>query len=93
MINEQRQNQQIEILRKRLKMSQQTNKQLRIEFIYGFSQYLDVLLSQDQEQQLQRNLLEAVQDQYEIRISLYRALAGDFDLPPPSSDANAKSNQ
>lgn len=86
LINEKRQNQQIEILRKRLKMAQQTNQQLRTEFIYGFSQYLDVLLSQDQEQQLQRNLLEAVQEQYEIRISLYRALAGDFELPPPVTE-------
>lgn len=92
LINEKRQAQQIEILRRRLKMAQQTNKQLRIEFIYGFSQYLDVLLSQDQEQQLQRNLLEAVQEQYEIRISLYRALAGDFELPPPNANANTKSN-
>ncbi len=90
LINEERQNRQIEILRKRLKMAQQTNKQLRTEFIYGFSQYLDVLLSQDQEQELQRNLLEAVLEQYEIRISLYRALAGDFELPPPAASANNK---
>ncbi|HKK76935.1 MAG TPA: efflux transporter outer membrane subunit [Saprospiraceae bacterium] len=82
LINEQRQAEQLEILRNRLTIAQQTNQQLRTEFIYGVSQYLDVLLSQDQEQQLQRNLLEAVQEQYEIRISLYRALAGDFALPP-----------
>lgn len=92
LINEKRQEQQIAILRKRLKMAQQTNKQLRTEFIYGFSQYLDVLLSQDQEQQLQRNLLEAVQEQYEIRISLYRALAGGFELPPPNAVANTTPN-
>lgn len=92
LINEERQKQQIEILRKRLTMAKQTNKQLRTEFIYGFSQYLDVLLSQDQEQQLQRNLLEAIQDQYEIRISLYRALAGDFQLPSPEADQSKKQN-
>ena len=80
LINEQRQNEQIEILRQRLKMAQQTNQQLRTEFIYGVSQYLDVLLAQEREQQLQRDLVAAVQQQYEIRISLYRALAGDFDL-------------
>jgi outer membrane protein TolC len=74
-------------------MAQQTNKQLRTEFIYGFSQYLDVLLAQDQEQELQRNLLEAVQEQYEIRISLYRALAGDFEVPPPNAEANKTQNQ
>lgn len=88
LINEQRQNQQIAILRRRLKMAQQTNQQLRTEFIYGFSQYLDVLLSQDQEQQLQRDLLDAVLAQYQIRISLYQALAGDFELPTPQAVAN-----
>lgn len=82
LINEKRQTEQLEILRNRLRIAQQTNQQLRTEFIYGVSQYLDVLLSQDQEQQLQRNLLEAVQEQYEIRIALYRALAGDFQLSP-----------
>lgn len=92
LISEERQRKQIKILRKRLEMAQQTNKQLRTEFIYGFSQYLDVLLSQDQEQQLQRNLLEAIQDQYEIRISLYRALAGDFQYLPPERDENEKPN-
>lgn len=81
LINEKRQARQIEILRNRLRIAQQTNQQLRTEFIYGVSQYLDVLLSQDQEQQLQRNLLEAIQERYEIRISLYRALAGGFELP------------
>ncbi len=93
LINEERQNKQIEVLRRRLEMAQQTNKQLRTEFIYGFSQYLDVLLAQDQEQELQRNLLEAVQEQYEIRIALYRALAGDFELPPPHAEANKTQNQ
>jgi outer membrane protein TolC len=92
LISEERQRKQIKILRKRLEMAQQTNKQLRTEFIYGFSQYLDVLLSQDQEQQLQRNLLEAIQEQYEIRISLYRALAGDFQYLPPERDENEKPN-
>jgi len=86
LISEQRQRDQIAVLRQRLDMAQQTNRQLRTEFIYGVSQYLDVLLSQEQEQQLQRNLLTDIQRQYEIRISLYRALAGDFDLMPENAD-------
>jgi NodT family efflux transporter outer membrane factor (OMF) lipoprotein len=86
LINEQRQRQQIAVLRSRLNMAQQTNQQLRTEFIYGVSQYLDVLLAQEREQQLQRDLVEAVQQQYEIRISLYRALAGDFDLAPATNE-------
>mgnify|MGYP006266553713 CR=1 FL=1 len=86
LISEQRQRDQIAVLRKRLDMAQQTNQQLRTEFIYGVSQYLDVLLSQEQEQQLQRDLLTEIQRQYEIRISLYRALAGDFDLQPEQAN-------
>jgi outer membrane protein, multidrug efflux system len=60
LISEQRQNDQNAVLRKRLDMFQQTNQQLRTEFIYGLSQYLDVLLSQEQKQQLQRNMENAI---------------------------------
>ncbi len=88
LINEQRQQLQVEILKKRLLMANKTNQQLRTEFVYGVSEYLDILLAQDQEQQLQRNLLEAIQQQYEIRISLYRALAGDFALEEPEAEEN-----
>lgn len=92
LISEERQQKQIAILYRRLEMAQQTNQQLRTEFIYGFSPYLDVLLSQDQEQQLQRDLLQAIREQYEIRISLYRALAGDFQYSPPEADGNQNPN-
>lgn len=38
-----------------------------------------MLVSLDDQQQLQRNLLEAKQLKYEYRIALYRSLAGSFE--------------
>lgn len=78
LIREASQKERIEILKRRLELAQKTNGQLRIEFLNGMSNYLDVLLSLDDEQQLQRDLLDARQDLLEIRIALYRSLAGGF---------------
>ena len=79
LIREKKQEERLEVLERRLELAEKTNRQLRIEFLNGMSDYLDVLLSLDQEQQLQRELIEAYQEQLEIRISLYRALAGGFE--------------
>lgn len=79
LIQEQMQREQIAILEKRLNLAQKTNRQLRIEFVNGLSEYLDVLLALDQEQQLRRDVLSAKQELINIRISLYRALAGAFE--------------
>ena len=78
MVREVKQLEQIAILDKRLELSRRTNNQLRIEFINGQRDYLDLLLSLDQEQQLRRDRLSAGQDLILIRIALYRALAGSF---------------
>ncbi|MDG3582145.1 efflux transporter outer membrane subunit [Galbibacter pacificus] len=78
LIQEQMQKEQITILENRLILAQKTNRQLRIEFVNGLSEYLDVLLALDQEQQLRRDVLSARQELINIRISLYRALAGAF---------------
>lgn len=79
LVREKKQEERLEVLERRLDLAEKTNGQLRIEFLNGMTDYLDVLLSLDQEQQLQRELIEAYQDQLEIRISLYRALAGGFE--------------
>lgn len=79
LIREQKQQERIEVLERRLDLAQKTNGQLRNEFLNGMSEYLDVLLSLDQEQQLQREHIEARQRLLEIRIGLYRALAGGFE--------------
>ncbi|GAB2767131.1 efflux transporter outer membrane subunit [Salinimicrobium soli] len=79
LIRELKQQERIQILQRQLELAQKTNGQLRIEFLNGISNYLDVLLSLDREQQLQRDLLEAQQVLLETRIELYRALAGGFE--------------
>ncbi len=79
LIRAQKQQERIELLQRRLELAAKTNRQLRNEFLNGITEYLDVLLSLDQEQQLQRELIEAKQVQLEIRIGLYRALAGSFE--------------
>lgn len=79
LIREENQLKRLDVLEKRLTMAEKVNTQLRIEFLNGFTEYLDVLLALDQQQQLQRDWLETRQELYEIRINLYRALAGGFD--------------
>lgn len=86
LIQEQKQKERIKVLKRRLDLAQKTNKQLRIEFLNGLSEYLDVLLSLDQEQQLQRDILEARQTLLEHRITLYRTLAGGFETERTDSE-------
>lgn len=81
LISEISQKQRIKVTERRLELAQKTNGQLRIEFLNGMSDYLDVLLGLDEEQQLQRDLLDAKQELLEIRISLYRSLAGGLETP------------
>ena len=85
LVREQKQKERIEVLERRLDLAQKTNKQLRLEFLNGLSEYLDVLLSLDQEQQLQRDILEARQILLEHRINLYRTLAGGFETERTAS--------
>ena len=69
----------LEILERRVELAQTTTQQLRLEYLNGISNYLEVLLSLDQEQELQREYLEARLVQIENRIALYRALAASFE--------------
>ncbi len=78
-IREQKQKERIAVLEEQLKFSRQTNEQLKNEFLNGLSEYIEVLLSLDAQQQLQRDLITARQNLMEIRVSLYRALAGSFE--------------
>lgn len=85
LIREQNQKKRIEVLQKRLDLAKKTSDQLKTEFLNGLSDYLEVLLQLDEQQQLQRDMIEAKQSLLEIRISLYRALAGDFGYEPPEN--------
>lgn len=79
LIRESKQNQRLDVLEKQLDLAGKTNGQLRNEFLNGLSVYLDVLLGLDQEQQLRRDYISEQLARLEIRIALYRALAGSFE--------------
>ena len=73
------QKQRSENIKRQLELATKSNKQLRVEFLNGFSPYLDVLIGLDQEQQLRRDYVAAQLRQVQVRIGLYRALAGGFE--------------
>ncbi|MAU72019.1 MAG: hypothetical protein CML04_07970 [Pseudozobellia sp.] len=79
MVQDIRQEERVENIARQLQLAEKSNKQLRVEFLNGFSPYLDVLLGLDQEQQLRRDLVNAQLRRVQIRIGLYRALAGGFE--------------
>lgn len=69
---------QIEVMEEQLRLAGETLGQLRIEYLSGSLPYLDVLSTLTQQQQLRRELIDARMTLLEIRIGLYRALAGGF---------------
>ena len=69
----------LEILERRLELAETINSQLRLEFLNGITDYLDVLIALDQQQELERELLESRLALVEYRIALYRALAASFE--------------
>lgn len=86
LVREESQTRSIENIEKQIELITKTNGQLRIEYLNGMSNYLDVLTSMDQEQQLRRNLLSARLELLEYRIALYRAIAGGFETERESED-------
>ncbi len=79
LVQEVMQEKRLENIGRQLDLAEKSNKQLRVEFLNGFSPYLDVLVGLDGEQQLRRDYLTAQAQQIQIRIGLYRALAGGFE--------------
>ncbi|PAU93758.1 hypothetical protein CK503_11300 [Aliifodinibius salipaludis] len=79
LIREQKQRESIERLEEQVTLAEQAYDQLRLEYLNGTSNYLDVLTALDEVQQLQRDLLTAELTLVEYRIGLYRALAGSFE--------------
>jgi NodT family efflux transporter outer membrane factor (OMF) lipoprotein len=69
----------IEHLKAQVKLAGQASGQLREQYLIGDVEYLDVLSASTGQQSLQRQLLSAQLDLVLIRVSLYLALAGDFE--------------
>lgn len=79
LIREKKQREQIARLEKQVDLAQRSYRQLRVRYLNGASNYLDVLTALDEVQQLRRDLLSAELGLVEDRIALYRALAGSFE--------------
>ena len=75
---ETRQRERVARIRTQVSLAGQAYEQLRVRYLNGTSDYLDVLTALDQVQQLNRDLLGARLALVEARISLYAALAGSF---------------
>lgn len=69
----------INIIEEQVNLAERTYGQLRIEYLNGSIEYLDVLTALNQEQQLRRDLISIKLNLLETRVALYRALAGGFE--------------
>ncbi len=76
LVLEDRQLARIGLLEVQLQLADQTFEQLRIQYLNGTNNYLDVLTALDDVQVLRRDLLAARLTLVDHRIALYRALAG-----------------
>jgi len=68
-------------LKEQIRLSEATYDQLRTQYLNGAADFIDVLISLREQQQLERDVLTAQLDRVRFRIALYRALAGGFELP------------
>ena len=66
-------------IERQLELANQSYRQLRVEYLNGGGNYLDVLTALEGIQQLRRDLLTARLILVEYRISLYLSLAGSFE--------------
>ena len=80
--NEYRQQRYIERLDEQLRLSRETVENLRLRYLRGATDYLDVLDALLTRQDLQVESLAAQRQLLDYRINLYRALAGDIDSAP-----------
>ena len=93
LVQDVKQSERLENIARQLELAEKSNKQLRVEFLNGFSPYLDVLLGLDQEQQLRRDYVAARLQHVQTRIALHRALAGGFETGRTLDDGNSKLNE
>ena len=76
---ERKQRERIESINKQVELAQRAYDQLRVQYLNGAINYLDVLTALNEVQQLQRDQLSAKLDLLRFRIALYRALSGSFN--------------
>jgi len=79
LVREQKQVERIASIARQVELARRAYNRLQIEYFNGVTEYLDVLTALIEEQRLQREELRARRDLIELRIGLYRALAGGFE--------------
>ena len=83
---EARERRRVASLERQVELTEQAYRQLRTEYLYGGGNYLAVLESLTEAQRVRRDLLTARRQAVELRIALYRALAGGFEPPDRSRE-------
>jgi multidrug efflux system outer membrane protein len=68
-------------LERQVDLSEASYRRLEAQYLNGFTEFIDVLVAQNSEQRLRRDLLSARRELLEHRVALYRALAGGFETP------------
>jgi NodT family efflux transporter outer membrane factor (OMF) lipoprotein len=77
---ERAQRERIELVERQLEISNSVVGRIRDQYLFGASEYLDVLEALSSNQALQRERETVQRELLSIRIDLYRALAGSFEL-------------
>ena len=79
LLREAQQHRIVKSLERQLTLNEMSYKQLRVQYLNGVSDYLSVLINLIEGQRLQRDLLAAKRELLEIRVALYRSLAGGIE--------------
>lgn len=87
------QREQIDSIRRQVRLAEKSYEQLRRQFFNGVSDYIDVLTALTDEQRLRRDLITARRRLLDFRIALYRALAGGFATERESRDGDASGDE
>ena len=74
----------VESIRSQRQLAEETYQHLRLEYLNGISDFLDVLTALIDAQELEREMITARLELFVARVSLYRALAG----PVPELEEN-----
>jgi outer membrane protein TolC len=80
LVQEKKQTDRIKSLESQVRLAENTYEQVRLEYVNGISNFIDVLTALTDAQQLRRDLVSAKLARIEYRIALYRALAGGFEI-------------
>lgn len=82
LVREAAQRERVDSLERQNTLSEQALERLRMQYLNGLGDYIDVLTALTGAQRVRRDLLVARRQLLEDRVLLYRALAGGFDSRP-----------